>query len=109
MRRRAAAPSPAIWARSPRYSPRWEEAEQHFHDALAMNTRMGARPWLAHTQYDYATMLLARNQPGDREKAQELLDLALTTAHELGTLRLEEKVKSQSAKVKSQKDLPPSP
>ena len=88
---------------------RWEEAEQHFHDALAMNTRMGARPWLAHTQYDYATMLLARNQPGDREKAQELLDLALTTAHELGMVRLEEKVKSQSAKVKSQKDLPPSP
>ena len=44
---------------------RWDEAAQHFEDALAMNARMGARPWLAHTQHEYATMLLARNQPGD--------------------------------------------
>ena len=94
MPRRAAARSPAIWARWPRYSRRWDEAEQHFHDALALNTRMGARPWVAYTQYDYATMLLARNQPGDQEKAQELLALALTTAHELGMalLRLKSKV-----------------
>jgi hypothetical protein len=34
---------------------RWEEAEWHFHDALAMNARMGARPWLAHTQHAYAS------------------------------------------------------
>ena len=48
---------------------RWDEAAQHFEDALAMNTRMEAWPWLAHTQYQYATMLLARDQSGDREKA----------------------------------------
>ncbi len=58
---------------------RWEDAEQHFGDALAMNTRMGARPWLAHTQHDYAQLLLARDGPGDRERAQELLDAALAT------------------------------
>ena len=63
---------------------RWDEAEQHFQDALAMNARMGARPWLAHTQYQYARMLLARNQPGDHEKAIALLDEALATARELG-------------------------
>ena len=51
---------------------RWEDAAQHFEDALAMNTRMGARPWLAHTQHQYAVMLLARNQPGDRDKAMSL-------------------------------------
>jgi hypothetical protein len=28
----------------------WEDAQRHFEDALAMNARMGARPWLAHTQ-----------------------------------------------------------
>jgi hypothetical protein len=39
---------------------RWDEAAQHFEDALAMNTRMDARPWLARTQEQYATMLLAR-------------------------------------------------
>ena len=52
--------------------------------ALAMNERMGARPWLAHTQEDYARMLLARDDPGDRERAQELLDQALATYRELG-------------------------
>src|SRR5688572_3293051 len=59
---------------------RWQEAEQHFENALAMNTRMYARPWLAHTQYNYATMLQARNLPGDHEKAVFLLHEALATA-----------------------------
>jgi DNA-binding NarL/FixJ family response regulator len=68
---------------------RWEEAAQHFEDALAMNTRMGARPWLAHTQHEYITMLLARNRPGDREEATALLNVALTTAQELGMRALE--------------------
>ena len=63
---------------------RSEEAERHFEDALAMNARMGARPWLAHTQHDYARMLLARDGPGHREHAQELLDVAAATYRELG-------------------------
>ena len=29
----------------------WERAEDHFHAALALNTRLGARTWLAHTAY----------------------------------------------------------
>jgi DNA-binding SARP family transcriptional activator len=63
---------------------RWDEAELHFGDALAMNERMGARPWLAHTGHDYARMLHARNGRGDRERAQALLDGALGTYRELG-------------------------
>ena len=63
---------------------RWDEAAQNFEDALAMNERMGARPWLAHTQDDYARMLLARDGRGDREHAGELLDAALATYRELG-------------------------
>lgn len=63
---------------------RCSEAAAHFRDALAMNKRMGARPWLAHTQNDYARMLLARDRPGDRERAQELLEQALATYRELG-------------------------
>jgi len=62
---------------------RWEHAKLHFEEALAMNTRMGARPWLAHTQHDYARMLLARQDPRARQRAQELLDGALTTYREL--------------------------
>src|SRR5439155_6946461 len=63
---------------------RWEEAARHFDDALELNERMGARPWLAHTQRDYARMLLARDEPADREHAEQLLEQALTTYHELG-------------------------
>ena len=51
---------------------RWDEAKGHFEDALEMNARMEAWPWLAHTQYEYATMLLSRDQPGEDEKAREL-------------------------------------
>jgi DNA-binding SARP family transcriptional activator/class 3 adenylate cyclase len=62
----------------------WEAAELHFEDALAMNARMGARPWLAHTENDYARMLRARNGRGDRERAEALLDAAGKTYRELG-------------------------
>jgi DNA-binding CsgD family transcriptional regulator len=76
---------------------RWEEAAQHFEDALAMNTRMGARPWLAHTQHEYAKMLLARNQPGDREEAMALFNEALVTARELGMRALEARLTAWEA------------
>jgi hypothetical protein len=33
---------------------------------------MGARTWVAHTEHDYARMLVARGGPGDRERALEL-------------------------------------
>ena len=71
---------------------RWEDAQRHFEDALAMNAQMGARPWLAHTQYQYAMMLLARSQPGDDEKAVALLDEALITARALEMRALEERL-----------------
>jgi DNA-binding SARP family transcriptional activator len=63
---------------------RFDEAARHFEDALAMNERIGARPWLARTQDDYAQMLLARGDPGDEEKARSLLDGARATYRELG-------------------------
>jgi tetratricopeptide (TPR) repeat protein len=63
---------------------RWEEAERHYEAAIAMNAALGARPWLAHTDSDYAGMLLARNDPGDSERAQPLLDAALSLYRELG-------------------------
>jgi DNA-binding SARP family transcriptional activator len=63
---------------------RLEDAERHFHEALAMNERIGARPWLARTQEDYADMLLERDEPGDRERADGLLEQALSIYRELG-------------------------
>ena len=44
-----------------------------------------------HTQHEYADMLLKRGEPGDREKALELLTHALDTAQELGMKALLDK------------------
>lgn len=66
----------------------WQTAERHFEDALAMNERMGGRPWLAHTQYEYGRMLLARGDSQDRDRAQTLLSAALETATDLGMASL---------------------
>ncbi len=63
---------------------RWEEAERHFQETLAAHARIGARPWVAHAQQDYARMLLARAGAGDRERALALVDEALATAQALG-------------------------
>jgi hypothetical protein len=63
---------------------RWNEAAQHFEHALEMNAMMGARPWLAHTQNDYACMLLARRASGDQHKAQLLLSQAVAAYRKLG-------------------------
>ena len=63
---------------------RFEDAARHFEEALRMNERMEAPPWLAHTQEEYARMLLRRNAPGDRERAEELAARAQATFLELG-------------------------
>jgi hypothetical protein len=65
-------------------SKRWDDATPHFETAIAMNAAMGARPWLALTQEDYARMLLVRGRPADRERPRVLLDDAAATYRELG-------------------------
>ncbi|MGH2600455.1 MAG: helix-turn-helix domain-containing protein, partial [Dehalococcoidia bacterium] len=63
---------------------RWDVAEAHFEDALAMHARMGARPLLAHTRREYAAMLLKRRAPGDAGRARGLIAAATATYDELG-------------------------
>jgi DNA-binding CsgD family transcriptional regulator/tetratricopeptide (TPR) repeat protein len=67
---------------------RWAAAVRHFEDALAMNGRMGAPPFVARTQLAYAAMLARRDAPGDRARARALTDAVLATANELGMIRL---------------------
>jgi class 3 adenylate cyclase/tetratricopeptide (TPR) repeat protein len=71
---------------------RWDEAVEHFERALRMNGEIGARPWLAHTQYDYGRMLLARAEPGDSGRAAQLLAAAEASSRELGMNALADKV-----------------
>jgi tetratricopeptide (TPR) repeat protein len=63
---------------------RYDEAERHFEQALEVNARIRARVWVAHTQHDYARMLVGRDGPGDRERAGALAGQALATAREVG-------------------------
>jgi len=79
---------------------RWDDAARHFEDAIAMNARMDARVWLARTQEQYAVMLLARHNSGDRDKAAALLEAALATTRELGMRALEERITAAIARMK---------
>ena len=63
---------------------RWEDAGRHFERALELNARMGARPWVAHTQHDYARMLIRRSAPDDARRASGLLKAACSGYEELG-------------------------
>ncbi len=62
----------------------YEAAERHFEDAMEMERRMRARPWLAHAQRGLAAMLLARGEPGDAARAATLQREALETYRALG-------------------------
>src|SRR5262249_55622802 len=67
----------------------WHRAAGHFDAAIVMSERQQSIPWLAHTQYEYAVMLMRRKQPGDRERASALLDCARQTAEALGMAKLQ--------------------
>ena len=76
---------------------RWEAAEAHFEVAHEMNERIGARPWLAHSLSDHARMLVARNSPNDRKRADELFAAALATYRELGMESYAREAETQEA------------
>jgi DNA-binding CsgD family transcriptional regulator len=61
---------------------RWNEAEQHFTEALRRNSAMGSPTWSAHTRYAHARMLLARRGRGDAERAATLLAAARRIAND---------------------------
>jgi predicted ATPase len=66
----------------------WDEAGGYFEDAVAQETRMGARPWLAWTLCSYAQMLQTRGHAGDKERAARFLQEARAIGVELGMRRV---------------------
>ncbi len=62
---------------------RFDDAERHFDDSDAMNTRLGARPLLAHTKVDRARLHLARRARGDLARARQLLEEAAAAFDDL--------------------------
>jgi class 3 adenylate cyclase/tetratricopeptide (TPR) repeat protein len=63
---------------------RWNDSILHFEHSIEINTRIGARPFLARSQHEYARMLIERNESGDRDKARIFLTEATATYRELG-------------------------
>ena len=84
----------------------WERAEEHFQSALVLDTRLGARTWLAHTAYEYARMLLARGAGTDGSAAQAQLGLAMGLAQAIGLAGLSRRVTELGAEVEPRHELP---
>jgi tetratricopeptide (TPR) repeat protein len=63
---------------------RWDDAERHGRLGMERNAAMGARPWLARSQYEFADLLKRHGDPGDSEEARQLLESCIATCRELG-------------------------
>jgi class 3 adenylate cyclase/tetratricopeptide (TPR) repeat protein len=61
-----------------------EQAESHFAAAAELEERFGAPLFLARTHAGWARALIARGQPEDLERAQQMLEQAGETAGRLG-------------------------
>ena len=62
----------------------WDAGAAHFAAAIAVNGRIGARPWRAYAQLDLARMLLERGRARDRTTAQQLAGEAADAGRQLG-------------------------
>jgi DNA-binding SARP family transcriptional activator/tetratricopeptide (TPR) repeat protein len=74
---------------------RSEDSEDHFRCALDSNTRMGARPCVAHTQHDHARMLIRRGSPEERHRGLHLLAATREAYRDLGMTPWEARVEEE--------------
>ncbi len=84
----------------------WPRAEEHFTAAIALNERLAAKTWLAHTLLEHARMLLARSSGNDRAQAAALLGQAVQLAQELGLVSVLAKVSALGTAVDTTAPLP---
>ena len=84
----------------------WESAEAHFESALALNRRMSAHTWTAHTAYEYGRMLLTRGRAADRVRARGLLAQAARSSERLGLHALRDRVRMLAQPEVAPVDLP---
>jgi DNA-binding CsgD family transcriptional regulator len=74
----------------------WDRAVDHFERAIALNRKMGAVTWLAHTEYQYARALLASGRREDR-RVESLLGEAQELATRIGLKALLTRIESLDA------------
>jgi tetratricopeptide (TPR) repeat protein len=63
---------------------RVDQAVRHLEDALEVNTRAQAPPWIARTQLELSRALIARAEPADAPRAADLLRHAEPLARTMG-------------------------
>jgi tetratricopeptide (TPR) repeat protein len=72
----------------------WAAAEEHFVEALDIDQRLQAWPWLAHSKHQFALALIARSRPGDRGRADTLLAEAAASAERIGMPVLQKQIRA---------------
>ncbi len=75
----------------------WELAEQHFEAGTALNQRLEAHTWLAHTICEHGRMLLRRGRPQDKDAARALIGEALRLAGQFGLAGVAERARASRA------------
>jgi class 3 adenylate cyclase len=88
---------------------RIDEAAQHFEAAIAANQKMRAVTWVAHSECEYAALLLTRAGDSDRPRALELLASANRTAQDLQLARLQKRLQSVKMTAAAELELPGTP
>jgi len=79
---------------------KWDESIELFEKSLQEYEALGAKQWNVYSLaknilYEYARVYLERNQPGDREKARDLLNQALEIFQKMGAKKDVEKVEAK--------------
>jgi DNA-binding SARP family transcriptional activator/tetratricopeptide (TPR) repeat protein len=82
---------------------RYEQADRHFNDALEAHAKLESRLWTAHTQYNQASMLLRRDESGDRERALILLGEVLSSSQRHGFAAVEARARRSLGPVYQEK------
>jgi tetratricopeptide (TPR) repeat protein len=82
---------------------RYEQADRHFNDALEAHAKLGSRLWTAHTQYNQASMMLRRDESGDRERALILLGEVLSSSQRYGFAAVEARARRSLGPVYQEK------
>jgi tetratricopeptide (TPR) repeat protein len=78
---------------------RYDEAEEHFADAVERQDRIGARGTVVHSRLEWARMLLRRGRPDDTLCARTLLQEAKTGAREVGIPIIESRIDQLLAQI----------
>jgi len=93
-----------------RTQKKWEESIEYFEKSLRQYGSINARRWQVYwlakyNLYEYALVYLGRDQPGDREKAHNLLNQALEMFQKMGAKKDIEQAEARIAFIETGKEV----